>query len=232
MKELSTHYYNLQHFYNSSHKSKWHLLAETLNNRQQILWLTLDFDVPLGYKYLILCKIWRISATETALMLPGTILCEFGQICATGNAFVRLTVSRNSILNYPAKKMNRALLCGDDPAHHTPFPRFLLRVIYHKFTPSIGCKCCSRPSLSSILVRWVGWIMSSHFRIKIKKLLTFCLSSMKATLSTSEISTLSFLSMSSSTASQSRIWLMDLLRLAKRLAVTSWGSGGLTFLKI
>ena len=47
----------------------------------------------------------------------GSILCKFGWICATGNAFVRLISSRNSILNFPAKiwtDMQRALLCGDD----------------------------------------------------------------------------------------------------------------------
>ena len=41
-----------------------------------------------------------------------TILCEFGQICATGNP---VTVGRNSILNFPAKictGMCSALLCG------------------------------------------------------------------------------------------------------------------------
>ena len=36
-------------------------------------------------------------------LLLGTILCKFGQICATGNAFVRLVVGKNSILNFPAK---------------------------------------------------------------------------------------------------------------------------------
>ena len=53
-------------------------------------------------------------------MLLGTILCKFGQICATGNAFVRLVVGRNSILNFPAKIWTgicRALLCGDDSSH-------------------------------------------------------------------------------------------------------------------
>ena len=48
------------------------------------------------------------------------ILCKFGQICATGNAFVRLVVGRNSILNFPAKIWTgicRALLCGDDSSH-------------------------------------------------------------------------------------------------------------------
>ena len=44
----------------------------------------------------------------------------FGQICATGNAFVGLIVGRNSILNFPAKiwnRMCRALLCCDDSSH-------------------------------------------------------------------------------------------------------------------
>ena len=48
------------------------------------------------------------------------ILCKFGQICATGNAFVRLIVGRNSILNFLAKiwtGMCRVLLCGDDLSH-------------------------------------------------------------------------------------------------------------------
>ena len=52
--------------------------------------------------------------------LVWTILCKFGQICATGNAFVRLFVGRNSILNFPANiwtGMCRALLCGDDSSH-------------------------------------------------------------------------------------------------------------------
>ena len=37
------------------------------------------------------------------ILLLETISCKLGQICATGNAFVRLTVGRNSILNFPAK---------------------------------------------------------------------------------------------------------------------------------
>ena len=53
-------------------------------------------------------------------MLLGTILCKFGQICATGNTFVRLIVGRTSILNFPAKiwtGMCRALLCENDSSH-------------------------------------------------------------------------------------------------------------------
>ena len=52
--------------------------------------------------------------------LLETILSKFGLICATGNAFVRLIVGRNSILNFPAKiwtGMCRALLCSDDSSH-------------------------------------------------------------------------------------------------------------------
>ena len=48
------------------------------------------------------------------------ISCKFGQICATGNALVRLIVGRNFILNFPAKiwsGMCKALLCGDDSSH-------------------------------------------------------------------------------------------------------------------
>ena len=37
------------------------------------------------------------------LALLETILSKFVLICATGNAFVRLVVGRNSILNFPAK---------------------------------------------------------------------------------------------------------------------------------
>ena len=47
-------------------------------------------------------------------------LCKFGRICATGNAFVRLIVGRNSILNFPTKiwtGLCRALLWGDDSSH-------------------------------------------------------------------------------------------------------------------
>ena len=65
---------------------------------------------------IILCKFGRICATGNALMLLETILCKFGQICATGSPFHRLTVGRNSILNFPAKirtGMCGALLCGD-----------------------------------------------------------------------------------------------------------------------
>ena len=40
------------------------------------------------------------------------------------------------------------------------------------------------------------------------------------------MSTFSFSSMASRMASQSRIWVIDLLRLASRFAVTSWPSGG------
>ena len=67
-------------------------------------------------------KIWTgmcralLCATKNALMQLKTILCKFGQICATGNPFQWLTVGRNSILNFPAKirtGMCRALLCGD-----------------------------------------------------------------------------------------------------------------------
>ena len=53
-------------------------------------------------------------------MLLGTILCKFGQICATEIAFVRLIVCRNSILNFPAKIWTgicRALLYGDDSSY-------------------------------------------------------------------------------------------------------------------
>ena len=69
---------------------------------------------------MILCEFEQICATGNALMLLETILCDFGQICATGYAFVRPTVGRNSILNFPAKvwtEMCRALLCGDDSSH-------------------------------------------------------------------------------------------------------------------
>ena len=57
---------------------------------------------------------------EFLRMLLGTILCKFGLICATGNAFVRLIVDRNSILNFPLKNLNwnvQSLLCGDDSSH-------------------------------------------------------------------------------------------------------------------
>ena len=37
----------------------------------------------------ILCEFGRICATGNALMLPESILCESGQICATGNAPMR-----------------------------------------------------------------------------------------------------------------------------------------------
>ena len=51
----------------------------------------------------ILCEFGRICATGNALMQLETILCKFGRIGATGNAFVRPTIGRNSILNFPAK---------------------------------------------------------------------------------------------------------------------------------
>jgi len=35
----------------------------------------------------ILCEFGQISATGNALMQLETILCKFGQICATGNPF-------------------------------------------------------------------------------------------------------------------------------------------------
>ena len=38
----------------------------------------------------ILCKFGQICATGNALMLLETILCKFGQICATGNALKQL----------------------------------------------------------------------------------------------------------------------------------------------
>ena len=54
----------------------------------------------------ILCEFGQICATGNALMILETILCEFGQICAqicTGDDFVRSTGGRNSILNFPAE---------------------------------------------------------------------------------------------------------------------------------
>ena len=60
-----------------------------------------------------------ISLTK-AFSVEQMILCKFGQICATGNAFVRLIVGRNSISNFPPKiwtGMCKALLCGDDSSH-------------------------------------------------------------------------------------------------------------------
>ena len=68
-------------------------------------------DSPLAIQLLI---------HQAFTLLVGTILCKFGQICATGNAFVGLIVGRNSILNFPAKiwtGMCRALLCGNDSSH-------------------------------------------------------------------------------------------------------------------
>ena len=38
----------------------------------------------------ILCEFGRICAAGNALMQLKTILCEFGQICATGNALMLL----------------------------------------------------------------------------------------------------------------------------------------------
>ena len=38
----------------------------------------------------ILCEFGRICATGNALMLMESILCEFGQICSTGNALMHL----------------------------------------------------------------------------------------------------------------------------------------------
>ena len=35
-------------------------------------------------------RVWTICATGKALMLPESILCEFGQICVTGNALMQL----------------------------------------------------------------------------------------------------------------------------------------------
>ena len=54
------------------------------------------------FKMELLPTISLIKAFPVAQMLE-TILCKFGRICATGNAFVRLIVGRNSILNFPAK---------------------------------------------------------------------------------------------------------------------------------
>ena len=56
-----------------------------------------------------------------AQILVGTILCEFGWICATGNAFMRQTVGRNSFLKIPSKiwrgTCRTLLLCSDDSSH-------------------------------------------------------------------------------------------------------------------
>ena len=38
----------------------------------------------------ILCEFGQICATGNALMLLETILCKFGQICATGNTLMQL----------------------------------------------------------------------------------------------------------------------------------------------
>ena len=70
------------------------------------------------------CVMSHHHIERRALHFPGalleTIFCNFGQICATGNAFVRLIVGRSSILNFPAKiwtGMCKAHLCGDDSSH-------------------------------------------------------------------------------------------------------------------
>ena len=65
--------------------------------------LALSRSGYIGEDALVLHKIVPSSMRCWKRMLLETILCKFGQICATGNAFVRLIVGENSILNFPAK---------------------------------------------------------------------------------------------------------------------------------
>ena len=55
----------------------------------------------------ILCQFGHICATRNAFMLLETILCNFEQTYAIKNAFVGLAVDWNSILNFTAKDLSR-----------------------------------------------------------------------------------------------------------------------------
>ena len=64
-------------------------------------WIVTGHLAPGAFK--IRFKVWDRQVGSIQDLLLETILCKFGRICATGNAFVRLVVGRNSILNFPAK---------------------------------------------------------------------------------------------------------------------------------